>query len=93
MTFSQKHPVYLQPLLEPRFLPLAVANSFRVDLKHRDFIFLKIVDKPSVNARPVHKRSQVFLKVHSVLGIVVAHPSVSAIVQYTVGTRVKSVGD
>ncbi|EJD50759.1 hypothetical protein AURDEDRAFT_182144, partial [Auricularia subglabra TFB-10046 SS5] len=50
MAFSPKDPVYLQlPLalaLEPRLLPLAVANGFGMDSKYRDFIFRKIFEKP-----------------------------------------------
>ncbi|KAG9127110.1 hypothetical protein FRC07_000614 [Ceratobasidium sp. 392] len=33
---------------EPRLLPLAVANGFRIDVKYRDFIFRKVFEKPAV---------------------------------------------
>ncbi|KAG8743522.1 hypothetical protein FRC10_011913 [Ceratobasidium sp. 414] len=50
--FCPKDPLVLDfPLAlsyEPRLLPLAVANGFRIDVKYRDFIFRKVFEKPAV---------------------------------------------
>lgn len=50
--FCPKDPLVLDfPLAlsyEPRLLPLAFANGFRIDVKYRDFIFRKVFEKPTV---------------------------------------------
>ncbi|QRV92374.1 F-box-like domain protein [Ceratobasidium sp. AG-Ba] len=49
--FCPKDPLVLEfPLAlsyEPRLLPLAVANGFRIDVKYRDFIFRRVFEKPT----------------------------------------------
>lgn len=49
--FCNKDPIATQfPLalaIEPRLLPLAVANGFTMDSKYRDFIFRKMFEKPA----------------------------------------------
>ncbi|KAH6912697.1 hypothetical protein BKA70DRAFT_1559177 [Coprinopsis sp. MPI-PUGE-AT-0042] len=49
MPFSNKDPIMAQfPLIlaiEPRLLPAAVANGFRMDYKYRDFVFRKMFER------------------------------------------------
>ncbi|CCM03531.1 uncharacterized protein FIBRA_05665 [Fibroporia radiculosa] len=50
--FSQKDPMMAQfPLVlavEPRLLPYARANGFRMDCKYRNFVFRKMFEKPAI---------------------------------------------
>ncbi|KAF4590146.1 hypothetical protein EYR38_009444 [Pleurotus pulmonarius] len=50
LPFTNKDPIMAQfPLalaIEPRLLPLAVANGFQMDSKYRDFVFRKMFERP-----------------------------------------------
>ncbi|KAG6336050.1 hypothetical protein ID866_3023 [Astraeus odoratus] len=52
--FSMKDPLMVQlPIalaVEPRLLPYAEANGFRMDTKYRDFIFRKMFEKQALNS-------------------------------------------
>ncbi|KAI0034641.1 hypothetical protein K488DRAFT_45049, partial [Vararia minispora EC-137] len=58
MPFCDKDPIMAQfPLalaIEPRFLPLAVANGFRMDSSYRDYVFRRMFERSS--ATEMHTR-------------------------------------
>ncbi|GJJ15656.1 hypothetical protein Clacol_009934 [Clathrus columnatus] len=67
MVFSPKDPLSVQlPLafaLEPSLLPLAISNGFRLDSRHRDFIFRKMFEKMLEKSNRANRTAEI---VHNV---------------------------